>query len=53
MARYRIVFKALEIVVSTAFLILCAKAFLTHFYDNLRRLPQRRTQKKLRPSAIL
>jgi hypothetical protein len=26
MVRYRIVFKTLEIVVSTAFLILCAKA---------------------------
>jgi hypothetical protein len=53
MARYRIAFKALEIVVSTAFLILCAKAFLTHFYNDLRRLSHRRTQKKLRPSTIL
>jgi hypothetical protein len=51
--RYRILFKALEIGASTIFLFLCAKTFCSHFYSDLRRLPRRRTQKKLRASTIL
>jgi hypothetical protein len=50
---YRMLFKAIEIGASTVFLFLCAKAFCSHFYSDLRRLPRRRTQKKLRPSTIL
>ena len=33
--RYRIFFKALEIGASAVFLILCAKAFCDHFYNDL------------------
>ena len=51
--RYRILFKALEIGASTVFLFLCARAFCSHFYGDLRRLPRGRTRKKLRPSKIL
>ena len=50
---YRMLFKALEIGASTVFLFLCAKAFCSYFYSDLRRLPRRRTQKKLRPLTIL
>jgi hypothetical protein len=52
MVRYRLLFKAVEIGASTVFLFLCAKAFCSHFYNDLRRLAQKRTQKKLRPSTI-
>jgi hypothetical protein len=45
MAHYRIIFKALEVVVSTAFLVLCAKAFCSHFYNDLRQLLRDRRQK--------
>jgi hypothetical protein len=51
--RYRILFKALEIGASAVFLFLCAKAFCSHFYNDLKRLVQKRRANKLRPSAIL
>jgi hypothetical protein len=51
MARYRIVFKALEIVVSAAFLVLCAKAFYSHFYNDLTRLL--RDRRPLSPIAMV
>jgi hypothetical protein len=33
--RYRIVLKVLEIVLSTVFLLICVKAFCSHFYNHL------------------
>ena len=35
--RYRIPFKALSILASFVFLFLCAKAFCSHFYNDLKR----------------
>ena len=51
--RYSILFKALEIGASAVFLFLCAKAFCSHFYNDLKRLVRNRRAKKLRPSTIL
>ena len=34
-------------------LFLCAKAFCSHFYNDLKRLVRKRRAKKLRPSTIL
>jgi hypothetical protein len=42
--RYKLVFKVLEIVLSTVFLVLCTRAFLSHFYNDLRRLARSRRQ---------
>jgi hypothetical protein len=42
MMPYRLVFKLLEIVLSTVFLVLCTKALFSHFYDDLRRLARSR-----------
>jgi hypothetical protein len=49
--RYRMLFKALEIGGSAVFLFLCVKAFCSHFYNDLKRLVQKRRAKKLRPST--
>ena len=49
--RYRMLFKVLEISASAVFLFLCAKAFCSHFYNDLKRLVQKRRSKKLRPST--
>jgi hypothetical protein len=51
--RYRILFKVLEIGASAIFAFLCAKAFYSHFYADLKRFTQKRRAKKLRPSTIL
>jgi hypothetical protein len=40
----KIAFKVLEIILSTAFLLLCTKAFYSHFYRDLKRLLQNRRQ---------
>jgi hypothetical protein len=47
--RYRLLFKALEIGASAVLLFLCAKAFCSHFYNDLNRLVRKRRAKKLRP----
>lgn len=44
-------FKVLEIGASAVFLFLCAKAFCSHFDNDLKRLVQKRRAKKLRPST--
>ena len=49
--RYRMLFKVLEIGASAVFLFLCAKAFCSQFYNDLKRLVQKRRAKKLRPST--
>jgi hypothetical protein len=49
--RYRMLFKVLEIGASAVFLFLCAKAFCSHFDNDLKRLVQKRRAKKLRPST--
>jgi hypothetical protein len=41
---HRLVFKVLEIILSTAFLVLCTKAFCSHFYRDLRKLFHKRRQ---------
>jgi hypothetical protein len=45
MARYRLALKALETVVSVAFFVLCAKAFCSHFYNDMRRRTRSRRTK--------
>jgi hypothetical protein len=45
MARYRLALKALEIVVSVAFFVLCAEAFCSHFYNDMRRRTRSRRTK--------
>ena len=50
--QYRILFKALEIGASAVFLVLCVKAFCLHFYNDLRRLPDKEARKKLGASTI-
>jgi hypothetical protein len=50
---YRILFKALEIGASAVFLLLCAKAFCSHSYNDLKRLVQKRLTKKPLPSTTL
>jgi hypothetical protein len=42
--RVKIAFKVLEIILSTAFLVLCTKAFCSHFYRDLKRPLQNRRQ---------
>jgi hypothetical protein len=49
---YRMLFKALEIGASVVFLFLCAKAFYSHFYNDLKRLVRKRRAGKLGPSTI-
>ena len=42
MTGQRLVFKVVGIVVSAAFFVLCAKAFCSHFYNDLKRLLRNR-----------
>jgi hypothetical protein len=54
---YRIVLKVLEIVLSTVFLLLCVKAFCSHFYNHLRLVLRYRRQqiapKPKSPSPVI